>query len=117
MPPTPGGSQGQPHRYAVLRQDCGNKWEAYLGLLQAEHTEGNALEALSLKPYCCCHMLLAHMGLIEKLLNACPWRGDMDTADSILPTVRPPWCGDLEAMPALSPIRRFASPSLERTIQ
>nr|XP_004651877.2 DNA-directed RNA polymerases I, II, and III subunit RPABC5-like [Jaculus jaculus] len=47
----------------------GNKWEAYLGLLQAEYMEGDALDALCLKRYCCCCMLLAHVDLIEKLLN------------------------------------------------
>ncbi|KAL0607893.1 DNA-directed RNA polymerases I, II, and III subunit RPABC5 [Plecturocebus cupreus] len=46
-----------------------HNWEAYLGLLQAEYTEGDALDALGLKRYCCCQMLLAHMDLIEKLLN------------------------------------------------
>uniref|UniRef100_A0A1B0CJE6 DNA-directed RNA polymerases I, II, and III subunit RPABC5 n=1 Tax=Lutzomyia longipalpis TaxID=7200 RepID=A0A1B0CJE6_LUTLO len=38
----------------------GNKWEAYLGLLQAEYTEGDALDALGLKRYCCRRMLLGH---------------------------------------------------------
>ncbi|EGW01091.1 DNA-directed RNA polymerases I, II, and III subunit RPABC5 [Cricetulus griseus] len=46
-----------------------NKWEAYLGLLQAEYTEGDALDALGLKRYCCRSMLLAHVDLIEKLPN------------------------------------------------
>lgn len=50
----------------------GNKWEAYLGLLQAEYTEGDALDALGLKRYCCRRMLLAHVDLIEKLLNYAP---------------------------------------------
>ncbi|XP_038964475.1 DNA-directed RNA polymerases I, II, and III subunit RPABC5-like [Rattus norvegicus] len=47
----------------------GNKWEAYLGLLQAMYTEGDALDTLDLKRYCCRCMLLAHADLIEKLLN------------------------------------------------
>ncbi|XP_032743997.1 DNA-directed RNA polymerases I, II, and III subunit RPABC5-like [Rattus rattus] len=46
-----------------------NKWEAYLGLLQAEYTEGDALDALGLKRYCCRRMPLAQVDLIEKLLN------------------------------------------------
>lgn len=50
----------------------GNKWEAYLGLLQAEYTEGDALDALGLKRYCCRRMLLGHVDLIEKLLNYAP---------------------------------------------
>merc|ERR1711862_174468 len=49
-----------------------NKWEAYLSLLQAEYTEGDALDALGLKRYCCRRMLLAHVDLIEKLLNYAP---------------------------------------------
>ena len=50
----------------------GTKWEAYLGLLQAEYTEGDALDALGLKRYCCRRMLLGHVDLIEKLLNYAP---------------------------------------------
>ncbi|XP_043856589.1 DNA-directed RNA polymerases I, II, and III subunit RPABC5-like [Dromiciops gliroides] len=50
----------------------GNKWEAYLGLLQAEYTEGDALDKLGLKHYYCQKMLLVHMDLIEKLLNYVP---------------------------------------------
>ncbi|XP_035141796.1 DNA-directed RNA polymerases I, II, and III subunit RPABC5 [Callithrix jacchus] len=49
-----------------------NNWKAYLGLLQAEYTEGDALDTLGLKHYCCCQMLLAHVDLIEKLLNCTP---------------------------------------------
>ncbi|VVC43127.1 DNA-directed RNA polymerase, subunit N/Rpb10,RNA polymerase subunit RPB10 [Cinara cedri] len=49
-----------------------NKWESYLGLLQAEYTEGDALDALGLKRYCCRRMLLGHVDLIEKLLNYSP---------------------------------------------
>ncbi|XP_036614389.1 DNA-directed RNA polymerases I, II, and III subunit RPABC5-like [Trichosurus vulpecula] len=48
----------------------GNKWEAYLGLLQVEYTEGDALDAL--KCYCCRRILLTHVDLIEKLLNYAP---------------------------------------------
>jgi len=47
----------------------GNKWEQYLGLLQADYTEGDALDALELRRYCCRRMLLTHVDLIEKLLN------------------------------------------------
>ncbi|CAG0920401.1 unnamed protein product [Notodromas monacha] len=47
-------------------------WEAYLGLLQAEYTEGDALDSLGLKRYCCRRMLLGHVDLIEKLLNYAP---------------------------------------------
>ena len=44
----------------------------YLGLLQAEYTEGDALDAMGLKWYCCRIMLLGHVDLIEKLLKYAP---------------------------------------------
>ncbi|XP_028387914.1 DNA-directed RNA polymerases I, II, and III subunit RPABC5-like [Phyllostomus discolor] len=49
----------------------GNKWEAYLGLLQAEYTEEVNLDMLGLKSYCCSCMLLALTDLIDKLLDQC----------------------------------------------
>ncbi|XP_032728907.1 DNA-directed RNA polymerases I, II, and III subunit RPABC5-like [Lontra canadensis] len=58
-----------PVRCFTYDKIVGNMWEAYLGLLQAKYTEGDALGALGLKCYCCCRMLLAHVDLIEKLLN------------------------------------------------
>ncbi|OCT81781.1 hypothetical protein XELAEV_18024289mg [Xenopus laevis] len=61
-----------PVRCFTCGKIVGNKWEAYLGLLQAEYTEGDALDALGLKRYCCRRMLLAHVDLIEKLLNYAP---------------------------------------------
>ena len=39
---------------------------------QAEYQEGDALDALQLKRYCCRRMLLGHVDLIEKLLNYAP---------------------------------------------
>ncbi|KAF3588483.1 hypothetical protein F2Q69_00026378, partial [Brassica cretica] len=57
----------------------GNKWDAYLDLLQLDYTEGDALDALNLVRdaldalnlvrYCCRRMLMTHVDLIEKLLN------------------------------------------------
>ncbi|CAM9514229.1 unnamed protein product [Heterosigma akashiwo] len=47
----------------------GNKWDTYLSLLQADYTEGDALDELGLKRYCCRRMILTHVDLIEKLLN------------------------------------------------
>ena len=41
-------------------------------LPQAEYQEGDALDALQLKRYCCRRMLLGHVDLIEKLLNYAP---------------------------------------------
>uniref|UniRef100_A0A914UPX3 Essential MCU regulator, mitochondrial n=1 Tax=Plectus sambesii TaxID=2011161 RepID=A0A914UPX3_9BILA len=49
-----------PVRCFTCGKVIGNKWEAYLGLLQAEYSEGDALDALNLKRYCCRRMLLSH---------------------------------------------------------
>jgi len=40
-----------------------------LELLKNDYSEGDALDTLGLKRYCCRRMLLAHVDLIEKLLN------------------------------------------------
>ncbi|KAK7079232.1 DNA-directed RNA polymerases I, II, and III subunit RPABC5 [Halocaridina rubra] len=61
-----------PIRCFTCGKVIGNKWESYLGLLSAEYTEGDALDALGLKRYCCRRMLLGHVDLIEKLLNYAP---------------------------------------------
>mmetsp|Transcript_1925 Transcript_1925/g.4199 ORF Transcript_1925/g.4199 Transcript_1925/m.4199 type:complete len:90 (+) Transcript_1925:361-630(+) len=58
-----------PVRCFTCGKVLGNKWETYLHLLSADHTEGDALDALGLKRYCCRRMLLTHVDLIEKLLN------------------------------------------------
>ncbi|RSH77831.1 DNA-directed RNA polymerase II subunit L [Apiotrichum porosum] len=46
----------------------GNLWESYLELLAAGVDEGDALDKLQLKRYCCRRMVLTHVDLIEKLL-------------------------------------------------
>ncbi|KAI1237992.1 hypothetical protein IHE44_0014092 [Lamprotornis superbus] len=60
-----------PVRCFTCGKIVGNKWEAYLGLLQAEYTEGDALDALGLKRYCCRRMLLAHWGVTQPCVPAC----------------------------------------------
>lgn len=46
----------------------GDKWEKYVLLLQQDYREGDAMDALGLKRYCCRRMVLTHVDLIEKLL-------------------------------------------------
>lgn len=51
----------------------GDKWETYLEYLQDESmTEGDALDKLKLKRYCCRRMVLTHVDLIEKFLRYNP---------------------------------------------
>lgn len=40
-----------------------------MNLLESDYNEGQALDSLGLKRYCCRRMLLTHVDLIEKLLN------------------------------------------------
>ena len=47
----------------------GNKWDNYLKLLSRDLSEGEALDKLGLKRYCCRRMVLTHVDLVEKLLN------------------------------------------------
>ncbi|MEN2496478.1 MAG: DNA-directed RNA polymerases I, II, and III subunit RPABC5 [Marteilia pararefringens] len=58
-----------PVRCFTCGKVIGQKWDLYLGLLQAEYFEGDALDALGLKRYCCRRMILTHVDLIEKLLQ------------------------------------------------
>jgi DNA-directed RNA polymerase I, II, and III subunit RPABC5 len=57
-----------PIRCFTCGKVIGNQWDHYLRLLEAEYTEGQALDALELKRYCCRRMLLTHVDLIGKLL-------------------------------------------------
>ncbi|GAA6026684.1 hypothetical protein JCM8202_002370 [Rhodotorula sphaerocarpa] len=47
----------------------GDRWTTYLQLLESGHNEGEALDGLGLKRYCCRRMILTHVDLIEKLLH------------------------------------------------
>ena len=58
-----------PVRCFTCGKIIGNKYDRYLELLQSDYTEGDALDAMGLKRYCCRRMLLTHVDLIEKLLN------------------------------------------------
>lgn len=58
-----------PVRCFTCGKVIGNKWETYLNLLQADVSEGDALDELGLRRYCCRRMMLTHVDLIEKLLN------------------------------------------------
>ncbi|KAI3435590.1 hypothetical protein D9Q98_001655 [Chlorella vulgaris] len=58
-----------PVRCFTCGKVIGNKWETYLDLLQAEYSEGDAMDALGLNRYCCRRMIMTHVDLIEKLLN------------------------------------------------
>jgi len=58
-----------PVRCFTCGKVTGNKWESYLTLLESDMTEGDALDELGLKRYCCRRMILTHVDLIEKLLN------------------------------------------------
>ncbi|KAL6658508.1 hypothetical protein ACP70R_004094 [Stipagrostis hirtigluma subsp. patula] len=58
-----------PVRCFTCGKVIGDKWDQYLDFLEADYTEGDALDALDLVRYCCRRMLMTHVDLIEKLLN------------------------------------------------
>jgi DNA-directed RNA polymerase subunit N (RpoN/RPB10) len=51
------------------RQVIGDLWERYLKMLDDGITDGDAMDALGCKRYCCRRMLMTHVDLIEKLLK------------------------------------------------
>ncbi|CAF1451106.1 unnamed protein product [Rotaria magnacalcarata] len=73
-----------PIRCFTCGKVIGNKWEAYIELLRCEYTEGDALDTLGLRRYCCRRMLLSHVDLIEKLLNYTPLENMTNLSDNII---------------------------------
>ncbi|KAK0384073.1 hypothetical protein NLU13_8162 [Sarocladium strictum] len=51
----------------------GDLWEQYLQKIEdARKNEGDAMDELGLKRYCCRRMIMTHVDLIEKLLKYTP---------------------------------------------
>ncbi|CAK7242592.1 MAG: DNA-directed RNA Polymerase II subunit L [Sporothrix thermara] len=50
-------------------QVTGDLWERYLKLLDDNIPDGDAMDQLGCKRYCCRRMIMTHVDLIEKLLN------------------------------------------------
>ncbi|KAJ1845360.1 DNA-directed RNA polymerase II subunit L [Coemansia sp. RSA 2703] len=65
-----------PVRCFTCGKVVGNKWEQYLKLVDQDYTDGEALDELGLKRYCCRRMVLTHVDLIEKLLQYNPFEKD-----------------------------------------
>ncbi|KAJ2761312.1 DNA-directed RNA polymerases I, II, and III subunit RPABC5 [Coemansia sp. BCRC 34490] len=68
-----------PVRCFTCGKVVGNKWERYLELIEQEFTDGDALDELGLKRYCCRRMVLTHVDLIEKLLQYNPQERNLNT--------------------------------------
>ncbi|KAF2281509.1 uncharacterized protein EI97DRAFT_429528 [Westerdykella ornata] len=47
----------------------GDLWERYLQMIDEGMPDGDAIDALNLRRYCCRRMVLTHVDLIEKLLK------------------------------------------------
>ncbi|KAF2660518.1 hypothetical protein K491DRAFT_589016 [Lophiostoma macrostomum CBS 122681] len=50
----------------------GDLWEQYLKLVDTGMHDGEAIDNLNLRRYCCRRMVLTHVDLIEKLLKYVP---------------------------------------------
>jgi DNA-directed RNA polymerase I, II, and III subunit RPABC5 len=58
-----------PIRCYTCGKVTGNKWEKYQTLLNEGLDSSSALDQLGLKRYCCRRILLAHVDIIDKLLD------------------------------------------------
>jgi DNA-directed RNA polymerase I, II, and III subunit RPABC5 len=47
----------------------GDIWERYLKLIDSNIPDGDAMDQLELRRYCCRRMVMTHVDLIEKLLK------------------------------------------------
>ncbi|OCK83883.1 DNA-directed RNA polymerases N/8 kDa subunit [Lepidopterella palustris CBS 459.81] len=47
----------------------GDLWERYLKLIDEGTSDGDAMDQLELRRYCCRRMVMTHVDLIEKLLK------------------------------------------------
>jgi len=73
-----------PVRCFTCGKVIGDKWDKYLSLLEGEDmNEGDALDELQLKRYCCRRMVLTHVDLIEKLLHYNPMERSKGKANLI----------------------------------
>ncbi|GFF95672.1 DNA-directed RNA polymerases N/8 kDa subunit superfamily [Aspergillus lentulus] len=53
----------------ISNQVVGDLWERYLQLLDEGIPDGDAMDQLGCKRYCCRRMIMTHVDLIEKLLR------------------------------------------------
>ncbi len=58
-----------PIRCFSCNKVIGNKWTPYEKLLKEGFSEKDSLDKLGLKRYCCRRMILAHVNLIDKILE------------------------------------------------
>ncbi|EXF76385.1 RNA polymerase N/8 kDa subunit, partial [Colletotrichum fioriniae PJ7] len=70
--PTFSGTMIIPVRCFSCGKVTGDLWERYLKLIDDGITDGDAMDQLGLKRYCCRRMVMTHVDLIEKLLKYTP---------------------------------------------
>ncbi|ELQ37425.1 DNA-directed RNA polymerases N/8 kDa subunit [Pyricularia oryzae Y34] len=76
----------------------GDLWERFLNLIDSGMSDGDAMDALGCKRYCCRRMIMTHVDLIEKLLKEGTQVPSLYMArDKRLPRLSAPICFSLEA--------------------